>query len=255
MKTALITGASSGIGYELAHLFAQDGIHLIVVARSEKQLLQLKQKLETEYAIQVQVIVQDLARQDSAKQVVDAITADHRPIDFLVNNAGFGDYGLFEESDLSKLNQMMYLNMNTLTELTHLLLDDIIEQEGKIMNVGSIASFMPGPLMAVYYATKHYVLAFSEALDEEVSKHGVNVTTLCPGITESGFQSKAEMEGANILKMGMATSKEVAEFGYKKMMNGRRVAIHGFSNQLLIWLTKFLPSKWTTAIVKKVSER
>jgi short-subunit dehydrogenase len=257
MKTALITGASSGIGLELAKIHAQKGDNLVLVARSEQKLNDLKKELESQYKITATVIASDLSNPEAAHQLFDLTEKENIQVDYLINNAGFGDFEEFSISDLNKAMQMIDLNIKSLTILTKLYLDGMLKRKsGKIMQLASTASFQPGPLMAVYYATKHYVLAFSEAIAEELKGSGVSVTALCPGPTASGFQSVADLGESKLVKdKKLPSSAEVAEYGYKSMMKGKRVAIHGFQNKLMAFSVRFTPRNWVTALVKKLSEK
>jgi short-subunit dehydrogenase len=257
MQTALITGASSGIGLELAKIHAQKGDNLVLVARSEEKLISLKNDLQNQHNIKASVFALDLTKPDSAHQLFDLTEKHNIKIDYLINNAGFGDFEEFSKSDLNKATQMIDLNIFSLTILTKLYLDGMLERKsGKIMQLASTASFQPGPLMAVYYATKHYVLAFSEAIAEELKGSGVTVTALCPGPTASGFQNAADLGDSKLVKgKKLPTSAEVADYGYKSMMNGKRVAIHGFQNKLMAFSIRFTPRSWVTALVKKLSEK
>lgn len=253
MTTALITGASSGIGLEMSRLMAADGVDLVLVARSEDKLKNLADELKAHHSVAVDVIPADLSALDAAQTVVDTLAG--KPIDFLINNAGFGDFGAFLERDWAKLNQMIQLNMTGLTQLTHLLLPAMIERgSGRILNVASTAAFQPGPWMAVYYATKAYVLSFSDALSYELRKTGVTVTTLCPGATTSGFQALAEMENSKLVRgKKLPSSAEVAAFGYKKMLAGRGVVIHGLLNWLMAQSVRITPRAIILHVVDLVS--
>jgi short-subunit dehydrogenase len=255
--TALITGASTGIGYELALILAKNKINLVLVARSKEKLLNLQTKLAAEIGIKVSVLDLDLSTESSAQQVIDFCQQQKIKVDYLINNAGFGDYGFFHESDWKKQAEMLQLNIVTLTQLTHLFLPNMIKNKsGKILNVASIAAFLPGPLMSVYYATKAYVLHFSEALANELKDDGITVTTLCPGPTESGFQALAAMEESKIVKgKKMATSKEVAEYGFQAMMKGEQVAIHGFMNKLMVNSIRITPRSLALKIVRQMQDK
>ncbi|WKV13742.1 SDR family NAD(P)-dependent oxidoreductase [Marivirga harenae] len=257
MKTALITGASSGIGLELAKIHAQQGDNLVLVARSEKKLNHLKKELESQYGVSAAVFALDLSKPDAAHQLFDLTEKENIEVDYLINNAGFGDFEQFHKSDLTKATQMIDLNISSLTILTKLYLNGMLERKsGKIMQLASTASFQPGPFMAVYYATKHYVLAFSEAIAEELKGTGVTVTALCPGPTTSGFQDAADLGDSKLVKdKKLPTSAEVAAYGYKSMMRGKRVAIHGLQNKLMAFSVRFTPRSWVTALVKKLSEK
>lgn len=257
MKTALITGASNGIGLELAKIHASKGGDLVLVARNKAKLDELKKELESQYKVKIYTIGKDLSAQNAAQEVYEETTKQNIQIEYLINNAGFGDFGMFVETDWNKELQMINLNITTLTQFTKLYLQDMVKRKsGKIMNVASTAAFQSGPTMAVYYATKAYVLSFSEAIDNEVSDKGVTVTTLCPGATESGFQAAAAMEESNLVKgKKLPTSKEVAEYGYASMMKGKTVAIHGFMNWIMANSVRFTPRALVVKITRKIQEK
>lgn len=306
-KFALITGASSGIGLELAREIAADGYGLVLVARSEEKLMELKDLLLADFGVEVFVIVQDLSLPDSAEKIFDEVSKifevdEHseneksqefevdentkvleilggikksKILEILVNNAGFGDFGEFKDGDLEKYEAMINLNILTLTKLTKLFLPGMLEQVNqrnlgsenykeskfspKILNVASMAGFLPGPLMAVYYATKAYVLSFSEGLAEELrhfaiedskdsqgslssKKSKISVTALCPGATKSGFQKEAEMSNSGLVKgKSLMTSAEVAKYGYKALKSGKVVAVPGLANKLLLFSRRLMP--------------
>lgn len=256
-KTALITGASNGIGLELARVHAQKGDNLVLVARSLDKLETLKKELEAKHSISVHNIGIDLSMADAAQKVFDETQSKGIQIDYLINNAGFGDFGMFAETDWNKEQQMIALNITTLTQFTKLYIKEMVKRKsGKIMNVASTAAFQSGPTMAVYYATKAYVLSFSEAVDNEVRDKGVTVTTLCPGATESGFQSAADMHESRLVKgRKLPTSKEVAEYGYKAMMKGQTVAIHGLMNWLMANSVRFTPRALVVKITRFIQDK
>jgi short-subunit dehydrogenase len=251
MATALITGASGGIGMELAKIHASKGDNLVLVARNLSKLDELKGQLVKAYGIKVLNIGIDLSVNNAAQEVYNRTSSENIQVDYLINNAGFGDFGLFTDTDWNKELQMINLNITTLTQFTKYYLKDMVKRgSGKIMNVASTAAFQPGPLMAVYFATKSYVLHFSEAIDNEVRQKGVTVTALCPGATESGFQAAAAMEDSALVKgKKMPSSRQVALYGYAAMMKGKRVAIHGIMNDVLANSVRFLPR----GLVLKVS--
>lgn len=257
MATALITGASNGIGLELAKIHASKGGDLVLVARNKSKLDELKATLENEHKIKVYTIGKDLSANNSAQEVYEETSHQNIQIDILINNAGFGDFGMFVETDWNKELQMINLNITTLTQFTKLYLQDMVKRKsGRIMNVASTAAFQSGPIMAVYYATKAYVLSFSEAVDNEVSDKGVSVTTLCPGATESGFQAAAAMEESNLVKgKKLPTAKEVAEYGYAAMMKGKTVAIHGFMNWIMVNSVRFTPRALVVKITRKLQDK
>lgn len=257
MKTALITGASSGIGLELTRFFAKDKHNLVLVARSEGKLKELAEELQKQYGISVQIISKDLSKINAAQEVYDQLKTQNINIDFLVNNAGFGEFGFFHETAWEKEAMMINLNITALTQFTKLFVKDMVQRKyGKIMNVASTASFQPGPLMSVYYATKSYVLFFSEAIANELEDKGVTVTALCPGPTESGFQEAATLGESKLVKgRKLPSSLEVAEYGYKAMMNGETVAIHGVMNWIMAQSIRFTPRKLATTIVRMMSDK
>jgi short-subunit dehydrogenase len=256
-NTALITGASNGIGLELARVHASKGGDLVLVARNKSKLDELKAELEKQFKVSVFTIGKDLSAINSAREVYDETTKQNIQIDYLINNAGFGDFGMFVETDWSKELQMINLNITTLTQFTKLYLKDMVKRRsGKIMNVASTAAFQSGPTMAVYYATKAYVLSFSEAVDNEVSDKGVTITTLCPGATESGFQAAAAMEESNLVKgRKLPTSKAVAQYGYGAMMKGKTVAIHGMINYLMANSVRFSPRALVVKMTRKIQDK
>lgn len=258
MKYTLLTGASSGIGYELAQVFAANGHNLILVARSEQKLKELKAQLENEFKlIKAEVVALDLSKPDSAEQLYAATEAKGWNIDILVNNAGFGDHGAFASSDIKKNQEMIDLNILTLTKLCRLYLPNMIKsRSGKILNVASTASFQPGPLMSVYYATKAYVLHFTEGLHEELLGTGVSAMALCPGSTTSGFQAAANLSNVALLDtLKIPTSREVADFAYLALKKNKVVAIHGKLNWLLAVSAGFMPRAMVRKIAKKLQEK
>ncbi|MDR0747527.1 MAG: SDR family oxidoreductase [Helicobacteraceae bacterium] len=255
-NTALITGASSGIGLELARVHASKGGDLVLVARSKDRLDEIKNELESAHKISVCNIRKDLSLPHSAQEVYDEISRREISIECLINNAGFGDYGFFADGDSERILQMISLNITALTHLTRLYLRDMIERgEGKIMNVASLAAFQPGPLMAVYYASKAYVLSLSEAIANEARDRGVTITALCPGPTASGFWDVNSLEKNKMIKgKKLPTSKEVAAYGYAAMMKGKDVAIHGFANRFIVFIERFFPKHLIVKIVRKIQE-
>lgn len=257
MNYTLITGASSGIGYELASVFAKNNHNLILVARSTEKLESLKTEIEKNFHVVAEVISMDLSKQNSADELYSIISKKKLSVDILVNNAGFGDHSLFLNEDPKKIEEMILLNILTLTKLTKLFLPDMVTRKyGKILNVASTAAFQPGPLMSVYYASKAYVLSFTEGLYEELKGTGVSVTALCPGPTESGFKSSANMSNVTLMEaIKLPTSKDVAEFGYKALMNDKAVAIHGFMNSVMAKSAGFVPRVILRKLVMKLQEK
>jgi len=256
-KTALITGSSNGIGYELARVHAEKGDDLVLVARNICKLNELKEELEEKHKIKVYTMGKDLSVPGAAREVYDEIKMQKIVIDYLENNAGFGDYGFFAESDWNRQEQMINLNVLTLVHLTRLFLPDMIgRKSGKILNVASTASFQPGPTMSVYFATKAFVLSFSEAVNNEVAEHGITVTALCPGATHSGFQAAASLQDSRIFEgNNFPTSREVAEYGYRAMMRGKTVAIHGLKNTILANGVRFAPRSLVVKMARKVQAK
>lgn len=241
-KTALITGASSGIGKSMAMLHASHGGDLVIVARSEEKLMKLKETIEEKFNTSVKVIVQDLSEHDAAMKIYVEVKESEIHIDYLVNNAGFGGRGYFHERDWQLDEKMIQVNIMTLTHLTRLFLPEFIERnEGKILNTSSAAAVMPGPLQAVYYASKAFVLSFSNALSEELRETNITVTALMPGATESNFGKTSGMDKTALFKK--TTSPDiVALVGYNAMLEGKLEAVVGIS-KLLLKLTKLTPKK------------
>jgi short-subunit dehydrogenase len=253
----LITGASSGIGLELAKVCARHKENLVLVARSKSQLEQLAQELNKDFGVKVTVIPMDLSDPTSPQKLFDEVNERGLSINVIINNAGFGDHGAFAQADWRKQQDMIQLNIMALTHLTHLFLPKMISNNrGKILNVASTAAFQPGPLMAVYYATKAFVLSFSEALSEELKGTGVNVTALCPGPTTSGFQKTANMGDVPIFKLlTPPTSKAVAEYGYSALNKGEVVAVHGPLNRLVVQSLRITPRCMVIKMVRKLQEK
>lgn len=252
--TTLITGASNGIGLELAYINAEKGNNLVLVARNWKKLQEIKADIELKYESSVSIISKDLSVKDAALEIYNEVKLLQVKVDYLINNAGFGDFGFFAETHWEKEQEMINLNITALTQMTKLFLKDMISRRhGKILNLASTASFQPGPKMAVYFATKAYVLSFSEAIANEVEEYGVTVTALCPGPTTSGFQLAAAMDDAKLFKdKKLPTAKEVAQYGYDAMIKGKTVAIHGFMNTVLATSVRFLPRNLIVKIIRKL---
>ena len=231
-RIALITGASTGIGYELAKILAREGHSLAINARSVERLEEVAAEIRESYGVEVRTYPMDLSTHGSGAELVERLASDGLEVEVLVNNAGFGSFGHFDEVDEDVTLRMIQLNMTTLTQLTRLLLPGMIERGyGRVLNVASTAAFQPGPLMAIYFATKAYVLSFSEAVGEEVRRRGVTVTALCPGMTDTNFFSRAEMgsSGRTNTKWFMG-AQPVAEAGYRGMMKGKSFVIPGWLN-------------------------
>jgi hypothetical protein len=254
-KTALITGASFGIGLEFARIFAREGYNLVLVARSADKLRQLASEVEKAHGTRSLILATDLTEPGASAYVLDQTTRADVQVDVLVNNAGFGQYGLFAENDLEECLRQIQLNVTTLTHLTRLYLPAMIARKnGRILNVASTAAFQPGPLMAVYFATKAYVLHLSEALANELNGSGVTVTCLCPGPTATEFQARANIAGIRLTKYGTMTAQTVAEDGYRALMTGKTVAISGFKNWLVAQSVRFAPRRMVAALARKLQE-
>ncbi len=257
MTTALITGASNGIGLELAKIHASKGGNLVLVARNKSKLDELKNELEEQFNISVYTIGKDLSELNSAQEVYNETKKQNIQVDYLINNAGFGGFGMLDETEWNKELQMINLNITTLTLFTKLYVQDMVKRRsGKIMNVASTAAFQPGPTMAVYCATKSYVLSFTEALSNEVSDKGITITALCPGATETGFQAAGGLDESELFKgKKLPRAKDVAEYGYRAMMNGRTVAIHGFMNYILSSSVSFMPRNLVVKVARKMLDK
>lgn len=254
-QAALITGASSGIGRDLATLFAQDRNNLVLVARRIEKLEELGRSLEQRHGIQVTCIRADLAHPQAPSEIIARLELEHIVIHSLVNNAGYGRLGPFVDNDPLDDLQMIQVNVAAVTALTKLIVGGMIaRRQGRILNIASTAAFQPGPLMAVYYASKAYVLSFSEALANELEGSGVTVTVLCPGPTRTGFQVVAGLDGPGALPTPKMDSATVARIGYRAMLKGRRLIVPGISNKLLTQGTRLVPRKLSAAIVRWVQE-
>jgi uncharacterized protein len=256
-KTALITGASLGLGLEFAKNFARDGHNLVLVARSLNKLEAIAADIRQQYGVTVTVMGKDLSNMDEVQSVYDTLQAQGIHIDYLVNNAGFGDFAYFHEAEYAKLENMIDLNIKSLTKLSHLFVKPMLAKKyGKIMNVASTAAFQPGPTMAVYYATKAYVLYLGEAMSNELEGTGVTVTMLCPGATETGFQAAADLGESKLVKgKKLPTAQEVADYGYRHMMKGSMTVVHGLMNRINALAPRFLPRKLVLKVVRMVQEK
>ncbi|MDF1549300.1 MAG: SDR family oxidoreductase [Bacteroidales bacterium] len=255
-KTILITGASSGIGKELANIHAEKGGDLVIVARSKDKLEALKTEIEAKFRVKVLVIVKDLTLPEAPKEIYDEVKSAGIEIDYLVNNAGFGGRGKFHERSWEDDLAMINLNIVALTALTRFFLPDFVKRNsGRILNVSSTASFMPGPLQAVYYATKTYVTFFSNAIAEELHDTNVTVTALMPGATETEFAKVSGMDKTSLFKKTV-TARSVAEDGYKAMLAGKLDVVSGltFSQKLMMSMLPFTPKKMVLSQIRKMQE-
>ncbi len=245
------------MGYELALLLAKDGYDLILADIDADKLQQAKENLKSQYTSEIQLIVKDLSKSNVAEQIFEATQG--KPIDVLINNAGFGIFGTFSNTDWQREMDMLNLHVMTTTHLTKLVLKGMLERgEGKILNMSSLAAFQPGPLMSLYYASKAYILSFSEAIANELKGSGVTVTCLCPGQTNTSFQQVVS-NGADVsnnkIKFNIGCPKEVAKYGYEAMLKGKVVAVPGKINRFLSRLPRFLPRRTATAIIRKIQEK
>lgn len=253
--TALITGASSGIGSELARQFADAGYHLVLVARREHKLSALQDEIrQTNPNCQISVFAIDLAEPMAVAKLAQTLAKRGITVHTLVNNAGFGERGEFQSIPWLRQQQMIQLNITALTELTHRLLPAMIEhKQGAILNIASTAAFQPGPLMAVYYASKAYVHSFSQALSEELSDKGITATVLCPGPTATEFQDNAHLTRSRLFsKTSLQSASQVARAGLAGVQKNQRVVISGWRNWLGAHLVRFVPGRLVTRMVKKL---
>jgi uncharacterized protein len=250
MSTALVTGASVGIGLELARLLAVDGHRLVLVSRDEAKLNAVAAELLKLGAAEARVIAADLSRPDSCEKI-----AAGNEIDILINNAGFGVHGLFAESELQKHLDLIQVNITALTHLTHLFLPGMIRRgAGRVMNVASVAGFVPGPYLATYFASKAYVVSFSLALAEECRGTGVTVTAVCPGPTRTEFFKRAGM-GRAPLSAGAMSAESVAKIGYRDMLKGKPLSVTGWSNKMLVAATRIAPRMLVARAAAKRNRR
>ena len=251
-ETVLITGASSGIGLELAKCFAADGCRLVLVARNRQALEELAGNLRVKFKIETIVLPADLSLPNAPKQIFDSLADQKISVDVLVNNAGFGLHGPFADMPVERELEIIKVNVMALTELTGLFLPALVQKKGGgILNVGSVAGFVPGPNMAIYYATKAFVQSFSEALAEELVGTGVSITVLCPGPTESNFGAVARGEKTRLMQSSKMSAETVARFGYFAFRTKKTVAIPGFRNRNLTFLTRLAPRSVVRKMVKR----
>lgn len=257
-KTALITGASSGIGYELAKCFAMDRTDLVLVARDEPKLQQIAAELQSAHGVSAKVFRADLARAEAAAELYRETQAAGLAIDYLVNNAGFGVVGPFAEMDLTANLGMIQVNVASLVHLTRLYLQDMRKRgSGGILNVASTAAFQPGPLMSIYYASKAFVLSFTEGIANELEGSGITVTALCPGPTATDFQRRANAESIRLVKsklMPMMTARKVAEIGYQGFLAGKVIVIPGLVNKIGAQSVRISPRAMVRRITRRLQE-
>ena len=254
METVLITGASSGIGYEFSKLFAEKGYSLVITARREKKLTELKEMYPES---KIEIISCDLGSETGAEYLYNEVKKRGIKVDILINNAGFGLFGEFYETDIEKEKKMIDLNIKALVELSKYFLQEMLEKKsGKILNVASIAAFQPGPYMSVYYASKSFVLSFTEALRNEVRNTGVGVSALCPGPVETEFEKSSELTESKLFtKLKPVTAEKVAYAGYMGLMKNRAVIIPGFLNKIAVTAGAVVPTGLKVNIARKIQEK
>lgn len=256
LPTALVTGASRGIGRALATVLAQHGHDVVLAARDAEQLRELAEELHQRHGVQAWSVPCDLARSESPQRLHDEILERGIRVELLVNNAGFGNWGPFVETPMERELELIQLNITALTQLTKLYLVQMLPaNRGWIMNVASTGAFQPGPLMTTYYASKAYVLSFSEALASELATTNVKISCLCPGVTRTNFMERAQTGELNLFRFGMMRAEDVALAGYRGLMAGRRVVVPGVANRLLAVGAKVAPRSMSAAIVHKLMKR
>jgi len=253
-ETVLITGASSGIGMGLAKIFAVDGSDLVLVARREDRLNELAQELKSEHGIEVHVLPKDLSKKSAPKEIFTQLNKEKIQIDVVVNNAGFGNKGSIAELDTDLQVDMVQVNVAALTHLTSLFLPGIVERGyGGILNVGSLAGFQPGPNLAVYFATKAYVLSFTEALAEEISNPNIKISCLAPGPVRTEFGEKSDLEDSLLFKVSLMDMEPVVKAGYEGFRKGQTIVIPGLKQQIVPFLNRFTPRLLVRKIAKKLN--
>ena len=257
LKTALVTGASSGIGRELAKLLAGEGHDVVFVARRRDRLEDLARELATRHGVSARVIAKDLENPASPAEIFEELETEEISVDILVNDAGLGIYGRFWETDLARQLAVIQVNLVALTNLTGLFLPGMVSRrKGKVVNVSSTAAFQPGPYMAVYYATKAYVLSFSEALAEELAGTGVSVTALCPGPTVTEFQEGAGIEDTWLFRGPLVMdARSVARAGWAGARRRKRIVVPGLGNKLLKESVRFSPRRLVTAVARRIQKK
>lgn len=250
MKNVLITGSTLGIGYEIAKLYAKDNNNLILVARNKERLESVKAELLSSYNINVHIISADLAKEDSIDKVLNYIDKENLDIDVLINNAGIGSFGYFNETDIQKELTLIDLNIKSLVKLTRVFLEKMtLKNSGEILNVASVAGFCAGPKMANYYASKAYVLSFTEAIREEFKGRGIRVSCLCPGPVDTPFIKSSGMQKNGLVKDTMMSANDVAKIAYTEFKKGKAIIIPGLKNKLLITMNKFAPRSLVRKII------
>jgi short-subunit dehydrogenase len=251
----LVTGASSGIGLHLAHEFAKHGHPLVLVAPVESELKKIAEEFQRDHGVEVRVIAKDLREENAAQEIFDEVHRSGAPVEILVNNAGHGQRGKFWEIPIEIDISMLDLNILSYLRLTKLFLPALIQSgRGRILNTASVAGFMPGPMQAVYHATKAFVLSWSEALSTELDETGITVTALCPGATDTDFFEKADAQDTKAFQSAMAP-QDVAKAGYEALMDGKRVVVAGAVNKALVFSRHLMPESAQTKLHEKMYER
>lgn len=239
---ALITGATSGIGLELALNFARDHISLVLVARTEEKLLEIREKVEKEFGVKVVTLTKDLTKEEAPLEIYEELKERNIRVDYLINNAGFGTFGRLKDTDFETEKDLVKLNVLSLLQMNKLFVPGMAKRHfGYVMNVASLAAFMPGPVMANYYASKAYVLSLSEAMHEELRKEGVKVSALCPGPVRTKFQETAKMQKTDSAKAFLMEAKKVADIGYLGLWRGKAIVVPGTFEKAVPVLTKIFP--------------
>lgn len=256
-KTVLVTGASSGMGKEFALIFAEKGYDLILTARSTEKLEASAAEIRAKYGSEVSVIPADLTEKGASAKLYENVGERGLSVDVLINNAGFGDYGYFTVCDPEKLTSMIDLNCRALTEAAHYFGRDMMTRgNGKILNIASIAAFQPGPYMAVYFATKAYVLSLSVALNEEMKSHGVSVTALCPCPVRTGFEEAANLKTSTLFKkMKVENAHDMASAGYRALMKGKAVATYGIQSKAVNFASHIVTRSFLAKVAARINGR
>jgi len=256
-KTALITGASSGIGFELSKIFAKNGYNLVLVSRNKQRLDVIATEIENQNNIKAKVLSKDLSKTSAPQELYDDLISDGIRIDVLVNNAGFGINGRFVDYNPDKHMELIQLNVTSLTLLCNLFGTDMAKRRtGSILNVASTAAFQAGPLMSTYYASKAYVLSLSEALNNEFAHDGVKVSVLCPGPTDTEFADRADMTNAKIINVPwIMDAAKVAEIGFSGLMRGKKIIIPGLMNKLLAFSVRLTPRSVLVLITRSLNQK
>ncbi|MBM4169763.1 MAG: SDR family oxidoreductase [Ignavibacteria bacterium] len=254
--TALVTGASSGIGSAFSRLLAGKGFNLVLVARTTPRLEALSSDLRRMYERSVLVIPADLSDPNIAERIYETVTREGISVDLLVNNAGIGTFGPFAEAETKRELDLIQINIAALSHLTKLFLPSMVRRHaGRILNIASTAAFQPGPLMATYYASKAYVVSFSVALAEELRDTGVTVSVLCPGPTLTEFHKRAQMEDSGLMKLSFMTSEDVARIGYEGVMNAKTIIIPGMLNKFGRAAAKLAPTVFAASVLRMIQRR